>query len=76
MDEERIKTEDWGSADVKCPFWKGTSQRGIFCEGLRRGETIRRLLPNKHAKAREMKKFCCADYELCGIFQLVYGGYQ
>lgn len=76
MADERMHSGSYSSADVRCPFWKGETNRAICCEGLRKGETIRRLLPDKAAKRRELRKYCCKDYELCGIFQLVYGGYE
>jgi hypothetical protein len=76
MDEERTRTGAWSSVEVQCPFWKGETTRAICCEGLRKGEVIRRLLPDKEAKKKELRKYCCKNYELCGIFQMVYGGYK
>lgn len=74
--QNRLKSNSWGSVHAACPFWRGETDRAICCEGVREGETIRRMLPDKEAKHREMLEYCCKDYKLCKIFQLVYGGYQ
>lgn len=76
MADERLKSGGWDSYKVRCPFWKGSSERAICCEGVVKGETIRRRLPNKEAKELEMDMYCRKNYELCKIFQLVYGGYK
>ena len=74
--EDRIKTEDWGSADVKCPFWRGSNERNICCEGARRGETIRRRLPHKRGREREMLRFCCQNYTDCEFYKIAERKYD
>lgn len=70
---ERLKSGGWGQRDVRCPFWRGETDRAVCCEGLRPGETIRRLLPDKDAKLREMRAFCCGGYDQCPVYGLVMG---
>ena len=45
MPDERLKSNGWDAYKVQCPFWKGSSERAICCEGIVKGETIRRRLP-------------------------------
>ena len=73
--ESKAKTGSWGSVHVKCPFWRGETDRAVCCEGLKPGETIRRLLPSREAKDLEMDRYCARNYEECKIFQLCYSKY-
>ena len=74
--DERMINHSWTQVDVQCPFWKGETRKAVVCEGILAGERIRRIMTDEKAKLALMRKLCCKDYQMCQIFQLVYGGYM
>ena len=70
-----MSDHSWKDADVRCPFYKGNTRKAIVCEGLLKGENIRRMFGREDKCAKTMKRFCCASYEECQVFQLVYNKY-
>lgn len=70
--EERCMADGWGAGRVKCPFWKGETDRAIFCQGLIEGEKMKRLFPTERAKQTQKVTYCCKHYQECKVFQIVH----
>lgn len=80
MDNEREKDAiligDWIAVSVQCPFWHGVTDRAIVCEGLERGESIRRQFRSREKMKERMCDLCCNEYKKCRIFSMLEQGYM
>ena len=55
---------NYGSQDVKCPFYKGEDEKTIKCEGVVSPICVH-VFKGTKKKALIKKTFCNADYEKC-----------
>lgn len=55
---------EYGSQDVKCPFYKTESGNSIKCEGLI-SSTCNNNFGNNALKRKHWKSYCCEDYDKC-----------
>ena len=65
---------DYGSQDVKCPFYKGETKKEIKCEGEFTKKCVFEFDKLIH-KRDFMHKYCNTDYKKCPHFQRVNNKY-
>lgn len=69
--------EDFMSSDVKCPFYRRSSNNSISCENIVDGAagTVSTFM-NRSLRNRFMRKYCCDEYRRCTICQICEKKYK
>ena len=66
---------DYGSQEVKCPFYIKENENQIYCEGIITKKCIQHFINAK--KKRQHKSKCCnSDYRQCRHFKTVEQMYE
>lgn len=77
MTDDRQQTSSYAYAvHVKCPFWKGNTSVAVVCEGLRRGESVRRTCRTAGKMREVMDEICCKSFENCEIYKMLCKKYD
>ena len=66
---------DYGSANAKCPFYKGDAEKSIKCEGSVANLCLHQFR-SRSKKAEMFADKCCAEYEECPYFALLFEKYN
>ncbi len=68
----------WKSADVLCPFYCKDDRvtRSVTCEGLEDDSRIRLMYFELRARDGHMDRFCCRDYRLCPVYEMLMKKYD
>ncbi len=67
---------DWGTADVKCPFYKKEDPIRIVCEGISAKSVCHNIFHTGKGKLNHKKRYCNTDnYKECILFQALLRKY-
>lgn len=61
---------------VRCPFFKKSSEREIFCEGIVERGSVRLSFSSAGYQRRYFEWHCCENFKECVLFRAVNERYQ
>lgn len=62
----------WGSAEVKCPFYNSHNSNSISCESLLCGKgRLTHSFFVKTDQQRHMRRCCCSQYRKCLYYRML-----
>lgn len=64
------------SSLARCPFFKKTDEREIFCEGVVERGTVRLVFSSPVQKKRYFERNCCENFKNCTLFRAVNEKYE
>lgn len=67
---------DYGSVNVKCPFYLSEESNKIFCEGLEKGSRTALEFRGKQFKENVKDRYCSGDFEKCKLYYVIDSKYQ
>ncbi len=62
------KKSSFGTADIRCPFFRYHEPMVIGCEGITDDSTIRMVFDTRDGRDRQERIFCTACYEKCELY--------
>ena len=57
--------------EARCPFFKAALRTRVTCEGPFDGALIMLLTRTRKQMEKQLRIFCCAEYEKCEIYRMV-----
>ena len=61
---------DYGSQNIRCPFYKGSDEKNIRCEGVVSPICIQRFRSVKR-RSSVIEFYCASDYQECRHYKSV-----
>lgn len=62
--------------EVKCPFFKEHTKKGITCEGLTEDSIIKLCFLSTESKDLQARVFCNTKYQNCEIYRMLEKKYE
>jgi len=62
--------------EARCPFYHGTRGLTVICEGPFAGSSLALTMRSRRLFERQLKTFCCDQYERCEVCRLVRQQYE
>ena len=67
---------DYGTVDVKCPFYKEETKNSICCEGDF-GSSCIHIFKSRNYKNKHKEQFCnLFDFKKCSLYQSIFATYK
>lgn len=70
------KKSSFGTADIRCPFFRYHEPMVIGCEGITDDSTIRMVFDTRDGRDLQERIFCKGRYHYCEIYRAVYAKYE
>lgn len=62
--------------DIKCPFFRELSNKGISCEGLTSDSLIKLWFNSPKSKEYHITEYCTRRYHNCAICKMLEAKYE
>lgn len=66
----------WGTAEIRCPFFKKHEPKAISCEGITEDCVLRLVFTSQEGRERQESIFCSSAYEKCEIYRAIMEKYE
>lgn len=61
---------------VQCPFFKGSEEKTVVCEGWMNDSILEQRFSRKQLKMDFVREWCCERYQECEIYKLCMRKYE